>query len=129
MKRRAFLGFLGGAAVAGPQAAKSAAQMTMADTSFAGLGLARNMGALAAGSESPDKSWAVTSLKRLVGMSDVEVARRKRGHYVDGLDPEVASLRSVSLVHKVRMTRDRAFERRNQDERTYLEGVIAGLWD
>jgi hypothetical protein len=135
MKRRAFLGFLGGAAIAGPSAAKTAVEMTTADLSlskmglaYSGVGMATASKAIGEGFEYDHKSWAKDALKRMVGVTAAERFRKKQQFYSDGLDPNVASLRSVSLTNRIRISRDHQFERSEERERHYLEGVIAGLW-
>lgn len=127
MKRRAFLGFLGGAAVAGPQAAKSAAQMTMADLRTPGVTL-NAAGAMYA-PVSTSNRWAADALKRLTGMTTIVREAKRRRHYVEGISPEVAVLRSVSLPRKIAMSRDIQFEKSLANERSYLNGVIEGWWD
>ena len=129
MKRRAFLGFLGGAAVAGPQAAKSAAEMTMADLRFPGIA-GNAMGSLGGRVASgPDIGWAKSQLAKLVGLGVKEREVKKMRYWSDGLSPDVAVLRSVSLPRKIAMSKDRQFEASLRNERGYLEGVIAGWWE
>lgn len=125
MKRRGFLGFLGGAVAAGPAMAKQAATVGMEAMSLAGVNAA------AAGSEieasfawatapgnpiapiSPldPKHWIQQELRELVGMTAEERERRRRCTRVHGLDPDLAANRSFSLAAKVRLQRDRNFER------------------
>ena len=131
MKRRAFFGFLGGAAVAGPSVAKSAAQMTLSDLNLRQAGMAGSSGAPMGGMTEPadQKSYAKQALARFMGKTPLQRAREKATHYVDGLDPEVACLRSVALHSKVRMTRAITYERSQLREKTYLEGILAGWWE
>jgi len=137
MKRRAFLGFLGGVAVAGPQAAKSAAEMTMADLNLPGIGLlggSGGYGALASAGDSSVRSynhvdWAKSSLKMLTGLKTPEIERKKLEYHVHQLDPNIAALRSVALVSKIRVSRDAQFAQSQHRERSYLEGIIAGWWE
>jgi len=131
--RRAFFALFGGAVAAGPAAAKTAAQMTMADLSVGKLGLSLGSSMVSgspAGSinETSQVGWAKDSLKKLAGVSKVERAMRKQEFYFDGLDPQIASLRSISLVNRIRISRDIQFERSEVRQRSYLEGVISGLW-
>lgn len=131
MKRRAFFGLLGGAVVAGPQAAKSAAQMTLADVRLtsAGMGVpGSGYGSSIAATTVSNGSWASDALKRLIGKTAAQVDMEKRRQYVDALDPQIASLRSVALHRKVAMQRDVSYARSQDGEKGYLEGVIAGWW-
>ncbi len=73
-------------------------------------------------------SWAKDRLKQLVGLSKIEKEMRNRQAYVGDLDPQIASLRSVALHHRVRMSRDISFERSEEREKSYLQGVIEGWW-
>ena len=129
MKRRAFFGLLGGAAVAGPQAVKSAAEMTLADVrlSSSGPGVP-SIGYPDAVAISDDGSWAKASLSRLLGKSHAQAEMEKRRQYVDALDPQIGALRSVALHRKVAMQRDVSYARSQSQERGYLEGMIAGWW-
>jgi hypothetical protein len=130
MKRRTFLGFLGGAAVAGPQAAKSAAEMTLADLHAPGVSLNATMGGI--GAEPKEdyghsaKEYAKDKLKKLLGRSAKQVALERRTKWLDGLDPEVAGLRSVTLPNKIRMSRERAYDRAMRADRDTLLGRIEG---
>ena len=132
MKRRAFLGFLGGAAVAGPTAAKSAAEMTMADLRAPGVSLNSVMGDAPKSIGECDrdpvsvKEYAQSSLKKLLGKSARRIAFEKRTRWIDGLEPDVAGLRSVSLQHKIKMSRERAYDRAERIDEDTLRGRIAG---
>lgn len=131
MNRRGFLGFLGVAAAAGPQGARSAASMSLGDLAVPTTGLSfptsTSSGAI---SSAPydHKVWAAGQLKALLGLSNGQRERDRRNWSVSGLEPEIASLRSVALHTKIRMTRDRQYERDQMRQRDYLEGVVSGLW-
>lgn len=133
MKRRAFFGFLGGAAVAGPSVAKSAAQMTLSDLNLRQAGVAMlGSGLEAAGSQcvpADPKTYATKMLERLMGKTPVQIAREKADYHINGLDPEIASLRSVALQSKIRMTRAADYERSVRTRKTYFEGILAGWWE
>jgi hypothetical protein len=134
MKRRAFLGFLGGAAIAGPSVAKTATQAAVTDLSLNKMGIAGgiydapSLGQGIASDALSHVSWAKNRIKDIAGMSQAERAMRKRQYFTSDLDANVASMRSVSLVNKIRISRDVQFERSEVREKSYLEGVIAGLW-
>lgn len=133
MKRRKFLGFLGGAAVAGPAAAQTAATAAMSDLAIAGNIAYGGLGAPTMGmSISPEggnHSWAKEQLKRLLGRSAVERSMRKQRHGIYSLDPHYAACRSISLVNKIRLSIEADFERNEARERTYYQGVIDRLWE
>lgn len=138
LPRRGFLRLLGGAFAAGPQAAKAAADMTVADLELRGMGVMR--GALSGIDRAEDAQsdavvgwrradWARHRLKELARLGKLDASMRKSRFYLDGLEPSVASLRSVALSAKIRMSRDMAFARSEEQERSYLEGIIKGWWD
>lgn len=135
MKRRNFLGFLGGAAIAGPSAAKAAvSSVGMADLAPMGINMLGTSGVggaptLAWGGSTDNIGYAKDGLKKLVGMTKAERERRKRNHYFQGLDPDTASLRSISLTSKIRLAKDRSFEASERDQKTYLQGVIDRIWE
>lgn len=127
MKRRGFLGFLGGAAVAGPSMVKQAAAASMADLSLVNMGLAAapiGNGVPLPGGGSTD--WAAGSLAKLVGRSAAEHMRRRKTVHVQGLHPDIAALRSTSLAFKVRKQQERDYWLGLENERSWLERVIAG---
>ena len=127
MKRRAFLGFLGGAAVAGPSVAKTAAQMTVADLSVGSHGAQFASGyAVTGGNPSSQSSWAKEALKKMAGKSAQQIAYERRKYQIGHLDSGVASLRSVALRHKIQMTKNIAYERDQDMEKTWLQGQIKG---
>lgn len=126
MKRRAFFGFLGGAAVSGPAVAKAAAS----DMSSLALDAATSYGGDAPvgglSSSGSDKSWVKDQLKRFLGKSAAQIAYEKRETHVSRLDPNVACLRSVALGHKIEMTRNIHYERRERSHEAYLRGHLKG---
>lgn len=130
MKRRAFLGFLGGAAAAGPSVAKQAASnLSLADLAVPYMGVEGNslVGEATKMGGGP-KEWAKQSLAQLVGKSAERIAIERRRHGIGGLDPEIASLRSVALHHKIEMSRSIAYERNQRNEKSWLQAQIDGLF-
>ncbi len=130
MKRRAFLGFLGGAAASGPSVAKAAAEMTVADLALGPAfdgGMPGGVGANLS-YPTPDREWASEQLKRLLGKTAVQIAKEKRDYHVSFIDTNTAALRSMSLGAKLRMTREAQYERQVHREQEQWEGVISGLW-
>lgn len=133
MKRRGFLGFLGGAAVAGPGMVKTAAAHGMESLSLGqvaggfstGYGLEGPAFATAAmdvADVSPLDAghWAQRELAEFLGMTAKDLVERRRATHVSVLDPDLAVMRSLSLTTKIRMQRDRQFERGLEEQRGYL---------
>lgn len=136
MKRRNFLGFLGGAAVGGP----SVAQSTLSSAGFADLapaGIRLNQGIdhmSVVGAQSTTNAydnigWAKKRLDELYGLTAAAREHQKRNHYISQLDPDTASLRSVSLTSKIKIAKDRSFEIEQRRSATHLQGIIAKLWE
>lgn len=127
MKRRGFLKALAGAPIAGPAVVKEAVASTMADLSLSGVatGIASN-GMMP---QSPDDNWAQKELTKYLGKTAAHLALEKKQFQFNGIEPDVAALRSVSLTSKVRLSRDIAFERSQEQHKSWLEGRIAGLFN
>ena len=91
MKRRGFLGFLAGGAVAGPSMAKQAVSATMADMSLSGVAVS-GMGMLSGDvpSQAPDdyNNWA-SRMAKLAIRSRSEHQERQRQMYCNALDPDL----------------------------------------
>lgn len=131
MKRRSFLGFLGGAVASGPSAVTSVAEVSN-KLSLDGLATPKP--------HTPPLSWKFPILsdpKEFAKRSLLEefeeclpehLERKRSEHKVSALDPNIASLRSVSLSSKIRMTRDFDFERSRERRKHYLMGIIEGWW-
>ena len=148
MKRRGFLGFLGGAAVAGPGMVKNAAAQGMEAMSLgnstgllsAGIGYAgeaMQADPLPFSSQGPlhpsdPKHWVQRQLAEFMGRSAEELLEQRLGTQVHALDPDLAVNRSFSLSTKVRMQRDRNFEaNRASHKRSILNDIKQALknWD
>lgn len=135
MKRRGFLGLLGGAAVAGPGMAREA--IGMAATQIGGVnggvgGLVANYGAQATtgmnytgGLAEPSRNWAAEQLSKLIGKTAAEIAKEKAGIYVHSLDPDLAEMRSIRLHAKMRIQREREWQRMYDREKGHLERMVA----
>lgn len=128
MKRRAFLGFLGGAAASGPAMAKAASEMTITDLSVSPY-ISGGEVPYASVASKDDKIWAKSRLAHLLGKSAEQIAREKRDYCISSLDPDTASLRSVSLGGKIRMQKARSYEMNCKREEERYRGILAGLWD
>jgi len=131
MRRRGFLGFMGGAAVAGPSALKQAAEDMVGLSRSAAL--SPGVGGFSAlAHDQPGDANALTGLLRehkLLGMirnltTDQRNELRQRT-WVDRLDPDLASYASFSLSAKIAMQRERNVDARLAHRKGWLERVIA----
>jgi hypothetical protein len=135
VKRRGFLGFLGGAAVAGPSMVKQAASARIADLNVAslsgGIGLPPWGDAAPNSSIGPggDHAWEITRLTKLLSRSAEQHDWHRKRMMVQALDPDLGSYRSMALHHKIRQQRVRNYAREFDNERTGLEAAIAGWFD
>ena len=132
MRRRGFLGSVVGAAVAGPSMAKQAIASGLEGLSMGQTGL----GALASASsyglnetqqypvpqeEYDPVAWAKRDLAEFIGRSAADLARERMETGVDRLDPDLACMQSIALQAKLRIQRDRNFERNRQQHQNWLE--------
>lgn len=135
MKRRGFLGFMGGALAAGPGMVKEAASMeSLRLPNFIGDSLD-----FIPGGSYPSEvkqewrddphSWEREKLARLLrrGKEHHDYFRRQR--LVQTLDPDIASYRSIALHRKISMQRDRLYERELEAEKDELLKRIAGWFE
>lgn len=120
MKRRGFLGIIGGAAVAGPAAAKNIIK-TRPDSIGSTLGILRegpSMGAIATAGNGIDRDWRLGEIERLrrfiSGGESEEEKEAKRQQRLHAMEPIVSQnvmcLQSVSAATQVRMHRRRMDE-------------------
>lgn len=134
MKRRGFLGILGGAAVAGPSMAK-AALTTIADTSVVGLSGGVPVpdwgapGYASPGIPVSDSSWQIGRLAKLIARTAEQHDWHRRRTAVQSLDPDLAVNRSMALHMKIAIQRDRNYARGLEYERSDLEAQIAGWFN
>lgn len=139
MKRRGFLGFLGGAAAAGPAMAKTAiAEMpkgmlggigNMPVGSYGGYGSPM---AQAAGSESDWRLSEIANLKRIISgdLNDEEKEQRRREQMYTMeaiIDQNIAVLVSVSGPKKLAMRRDRVRKLHEQIRLSETRGYLSRL--
>lgn len=129
--RRKFFGLMGGAAVAGPAAAKSVVEPLV--SSGMALPMAGDYGEVAKASASaPNRAARITELvKRLSGFRTKAEIEQERLNRIENAAEifryEVDALRSVSMRHKVSMirTRNRAVSEIRQ--RSWWEQDLANL--
>ena len=121
MKRRNFLQALG---------ITIAAKPTPASLSLDAMGVAEGTGSLGmVSSMGGGVSWIKKALvKMAIGDKRAEQIRKQR-FYMHNLEVNVASLRSVSLQHKISMSRDVLYERAKRQRKSYLEARLAGILD
>jgi hypothetical protein len=134
VKRRSFFGLMGGAAVAGPSMAKAAVAQGMETMSLGNaLGLVGSTGdgkvayANQAYYDGPEeisphdpKHWVQRQLADFLGKSAEDLVEERLGTQVHQLDPDLAVNRSFSLSAKIRIQRDRNFERNRSEHKKYL---------
>lgn len=136
MKRRNFLGLIGGAAVAGPSMAKQAVASGLEAAQVAGgfgntaIGMAGSQ--VYSGSPIADGisaynhgDWLRERIKELTGMSKAERRDRMAGMYVTTLDPDLAVNRSFSLSRKVIIQKERDFDRQLEQNKRSLKRELA----
>jgi hypothetical protein len=128
MKRRGFLGFLAGGSVAGPGMVKQAASATLADMSLQGL-TTGGMGMQVP--EIVDDSYNdyPTRIAKLALRSQAEHRERQRQQYVGRLDPDLATFRSFALHTKIRVQKRRDYWRGIENEKSWLQRRIEGIFD
>jgi hypothetical protein len=131
MRRRGVLGFLSGAAVAGPSMAKQAIASGLEGLNVGGLGMLEKgvsiggMGYASAtnavdGNYDPTH-WPREELANFLGRSASDLLRERLETHVGQLDPDIACMQSIALQAKIRMQRDRTFERNRAQQRGWLE--------
>lgn len=136
MRRRGFLGFLGGAAVAGPSMAKQAIASGLEGMHVNGLGTMLvekganfGMGYASATGDPVDGrydplEWPKRELADFLGRSASDLLRERLETHVGQLDPDIACMQSIALQAKIRMQRDRTFERNRTQQRRWLERQV-----
>ena len=132
MKRRGFLGFLAGGAVAGPSMVKQAATATMTDMSLPGIAI-NGMGAMASipsGAYPGDyqEDW-VGRMAKVALRSKAEHQERQRQQYISGLDPDLVTYRSFALHAKIAVQKKRDYWRSIENEKSWLQRRIDGIMD
>lgn len=127
MKRRGFLAFLGGGAIAGPSMVKAAATQTVADLAIPGVGIGLGPQMPVGGPISDEMSWLdrnkrdlVTLLGRSMDWHRAEMRKTE----VRSLDPDLAAMRATSLSWKMRQQQERNYWRELDGRKSWLQRVI-----
>lgn len=117
MKRRGFLGLLGGAAVAGPGMVKQAAASGIEAMALPGIPMNLadppdygGTSGLMPGDVYDHGKYLREELAKLVGISDEDRREQIASQYISALDPDLAVNRSFSLAYKVQEQKRRNFE-------------------
>lgn len=129
--RRNFFGFMGGAAVAGPSVVKKASEMVPSDLKLpvTDIGDSYELATDVSRVVSPEtKTHYAKVLTRLIGLTPYQKGELRRRYPVYELDVNVATLRSVNLGTKIRMSRDILFEKDLKRQRNFAEGILSGLF-
>lgn len=131
MKRRGFLGFLAGGAVAGPGLAKQAVAESIGDLGIQSAGiLATDPSRYYSGPvpSSAPPNW-IARLLKLNTRSQLEHAFHRKRTEVYALDPDLHSYRSFAMHAKISLQRERNYIRGLENDRSWIEGAIAGWFD
>lgn len=137
MKRRQFLGFLGGAAVAGPKAAQAVAQEAISERSLSkmALGMAPSpTGWNTFAGDVANDDWKISrinELKKLIMGGDPAAERQARMNRLYELEQveraRIDGLRSVSLAGKLQMLQNGAPKRNARIAREQWKNELANL--
>lgn len=132
MKRRAFLGFLGGGAVAGPKLAASIGEQVALSGGSPAFGW--GMGTLPVPASTSDGDWRVSRIAQIrrwfarSGEEDAKERRQLRQYQVEALERfRLDSLRSVSAQHKMQMFIEGNIERQMRIRHESHETELAEL--
>jgi hypothetical protein len=140
VKRRGFLGFLAGGAVAAP----AMAQHAVNSIGQASIGIPIDAGVLGFASQAAGSGYsnvkeaydtfspqdhARASLLKLVGKSAELIAYEKRQQSVYQVDADIAAMRSLAMHAKVRMQRERNWQAQQNSQKDYLSRVIDGWFE
>lgn len=122
------MGFLGGAAVAGPSMAKQAVTgldaMVLTNIPL-GPESPYEFGPQAIGKEYDHATWLKKQIASITGLTDAERQERINERYVGQLDPDLAVNRSFSLAAKIRMQKERDHDRMVTREHRSLTRQLA----
>lgn len=134
MQRRGFLGIVAGVIGTGPKAlAKAAAPAGMEALKLTGVmqSIDNFDGEIPASDQGPDgqKARAKKWLKRLMGVNVKEEELKRRTQWIDGLDPDTATLRSMSIGAKIRRTRRLQYDQQKHERKLRYQGILDGWFN
>jgi len=115
MKRRAFLKAAAVSPIVAPAAAKEIVNSTIEDLSLQGINV--NNTEMAGNVLPSDDSifdrhtFFTKQLKQLWSKTPEEIRQERNNFYISKLEADVYSLRSVSLVNKIRMSRQQCYDK------------------
>ena len=131
MKRRAFFGFLGGAAVAGPTLSKSLAAEAVAHMPMPPIGGGYASAGLATSGHDDWKLRQIKRLKAIISGKDPDAEQNdvmNRLYSAESLERyRLDSLRSVSPTHRMQMLTNGANHRRDRVRRADAEFDLARI--
>lgn len=135
MKRRGFLGFMGGAAVAGPGMLKDAAASVVQDMALGKAGILAPVADAYLPSAAPSGAAgafgqitrATDMLTKLRALTSEDLSRKKRNIAVYGLDPDIASYRSISMSAKIDWQRERELTRIIENRKHQWGKMLLGV--
>jgi hypothetical protein len=109
---------------------KQAASATLADMSISGIanGGMGMVGAELAIANDPYNDYP-TRIAKLALRSQAEHRERQRQQYVGSLDPDLATFRSFALHTKIRVQKRRDYWRGIENEKSWLQRRIEGVFD
>lgn len=136
MKRRGFLGLMGGAAVAGPGMVKQAAAAAVGGLETLAVPGAAMLGDV--GYAQSAVPWGVQGTKatldgagilaKLAGLTADQRRRAKNQMHVSALDPDIASYRSIALHAKIDWQKERQFNRMLEQRKSMWTRHVAGIF-
>jgi hypothetical protein len=138
MKRRGFLGGMVGAAVAGPSLASQAAQnigsQFLSSQAAQGqvlgkaYGLTSGLAGAALTHQAPE-DYGVTMLARIAGMTPAQRAKIKARTYIERLDPDIESYKSISMSAKIDWQKERNVDARINNQKSAFERLVNKIAD
>jgi hypothetical protein len=124
INRRNILKVFGAGAIGGKKVVEEAANTAITDLGLRGVTASTDEGMLPYGGADVNHK---SMLRRWL---DPEyLSRRRKEFHVHALDVDVHVLKSMSLCTKIRISRERQFDRHAKNQRNMLENLICGNED